>query len=189
MPRLTVALACLFASLTIGAQPALPAPVIGYVGTGNPQSAARQVEAFQQGLQDRGWIDGKNVRIEYRWADGDVDRLPELIADLLRLKADILLVAGPPAISAARKATSTVPIVMGAILIDPVQAGFVQSFARPGGNITGMASQYEQILTKQVELLKETVPKLSRLFVLRHTSSPIVTRMPRSRPPGSSGSQ
>jgi putative ABC transport system substrate-binding protein len=115
------------------------------------------------------------VRIEYRWAEGNVERLPELIADLLRLKADILFVSGPPAISAARKATSTVPIVMGAILVDPVQAGFVHSLARPGGNITGMASQYEDILTKQVELLTETVPKLSRLFVLRHTSSPIVT--------------
>ena len=80
-------------------------------------------------------------------------------------------VSGPPAIRAARKATSTVPIVMGAILVDPVQAGYVHSLARPGGNITGMASQYEDILTKQVELLTETVPKHARLFVLRHTSN------------------
>jgi putative ABC transport system substrate-binding protein len=169
------AFACLVAAFAASAQPAVSQPVIGYLGNGDPQSAARSVEAFEQGLRDRGWINGKTVRIEYRWAEGNVERLPELIADLLRLKADILFVSGPPAISAARKATSTVPIVMGAILVDPVQAGFVHSLARPGGNITGMASQYEDILTKQVELLTETVPKLSRLFVLRHTSSPIVT--------------
>jgi putative ABC transport system substrate-binding protein len=157
------------------AQPALSTRIIGYVGNGDARTAAQSVEAFKQGLQARGWIEGKTVRIEYRWAEGNVDRLPKLIAELLRLNVDILFVAGPPAISAARQATSTVPIVIGAVLVDPVRAGYVTSLARPGGNITGMASQYEDILTKQVEVLTQTVPKLSRLFVLRHTSSPLIT--------------
>jgi putative ABC transport system substrate-binding protein len=165
----------LAAPLAGEAQPAVSARVIGYVGNGDARTGARNVEAFRQGLRDRGWTEGRNVRIEYRWAEGNVDRLPELIAELLQLKVDILFVSGPPAISAARQATSTVSIVIGAILVDPVRAGYVKSIARPGGNITGMASQYEDIIAKQVQLLTETVPKLFRLFVLRHTSSPPIT--------------
>jgi putative ABC transport system substrate-binding protein len=169
------AVACLVAPSTAEAQSAVSPRVIGYVGNGDARTGAGSVEAFKEGLRDRGWTEGRNVRVEYRWAEGNVDRLPELTAELLQLKIDILFVAGPPAISAARRATSTVPIVVGAILVDPVRTGYVKSLARPGGNITGMASQYEDIITKQVELLTEAVPKLSRLFVLRHTSSPAIT--------------
>ena len=168
------ALALLAAPLAADAQPAVAPRVIGYVGNGDARTGARTVEALKQGLRDRGWTE-ETVRIEYRWAEGNVDRFPELIAELLQLKVDLLFVSGPPAISAARRATTTVPIVIGAILVDPVRAGYVKSLARPGGNITGMASEYEDIITKQVQLLTETVPKLSRLFVLRHTSSPQIT--------------
>ena len=158
----------------VEAQSAVSPRVIGYVGNGDARTGARNVEALKQGLRARGWTE-EALRIEYRWAEGNVDRLPGLIAELLQFKVDLLFVSGPPAISAARRATSTVPIVIGAILVDPVREGFVKSLARPGANITGMASQYEEIITKQVQVLTETVPKLSRLFVLRHTSSPPIT--------------
>jgi putative ABC transport system substrate-binding protein len=101
--------------------------------------------------------------------------MPELVAGLVRLNVDVLIVAGTPALRAARDATSTIPIVFGALLIDPVGAGFAKSLARPGGNITGVASQYEDIVTKQVQLLAEAIPRLSHLVLLRHVSSPPVT--------------
>ncbi len=169
--------ACLVEPLHAEAQQTPATRVIGFVGNGasDTRGSRAEVEAFRDGLRDLGWIEGKTVRIEYRWADGNVDRFPELVAELVRLKVDVLFVAGPPAIRAARQATSTIPIVIGAILTDPVAYGFVTSFARPGANVTGMASQYEDIITKQVQLLREAMPKLTRLFVLRHTGSAPVT--------------
>src|SRR6266849_999151 len=137
--------ACLVEPLHAEAQQTPATRVIGFVGNGasDTRGSRAEVEAFRDGLRDLGWIEGKTVRIEYRWADGNVDRFPELVAELVRLKVDVLFVAGPPAIRAARQATSTIPIVIGAILTDPVAYGFVTSFARPGANVTGMASQYE----------------------------------------------
>jgi putative ABC transport system substrate-binding protein len=158
----------------VAQRPAL-ARTVGYLGNSDVRSAAREVDAFRQGLRELGWVEGKTVQIEYRWAESDVDRLPGLVADLVRLKVDVLLVSGVPALRAARDAASTVPIVVGALLLDPVRAGFVKSLARPGGNITGITSQYEDIVTKQVQLLTEAVPKLSRLVLLRHTSAPLTT--------------
>ena len=167
---LGVLIASVFVAPLAGeAQQAAPARVIGYLGWSDARIGAPYVEALRQGLRDLGWIEGKTVRIEYRWAQGSVDRTPELIAGLVRLKVDVLVVAGV-AVRAAREATSTIPIVMGPFLADPVSQGFVKSLARPGGNITGVVSQYEDIVTKQVQLLTETIPKLSRLFVLRHQS-------------------
>ena len=121
-------------------------------------------EAFQQGLRDLGYVEGKNIVIEWRWADGKFDRLSPLVAELVRLKVDIIVTAGPQATRPAKQATSTIPIVM-AQDPDPVGNGFVASLARPGGNITGLSSLAPEISGKQLELLKEIVPRLSRVAV------------------------
>lgn len=148
---------------------------IGVIGNSDPKTWAPEFEAFRQGLRDLGWIEGHNVSIEYRWAEGNVDRLPALAAELVRLKVDVIIASGIPSLRAVQEATSTIPIVIAPLLIDPVDAGFVASLARPGGNITGLASQYEEIVTKQVQLLAEAVPKLSRMVLLRHASASTMT--------------
>jgi putative ABC transport system substrate-binding protein len=159
--------------LAAGAQRSGQVPRIGYIGNGSPTTpASPQLEAFRQGLRELGYIEGQTLTIEYRWAEGNVDRLPALAAELVRLKVDVIVLSGTPAIRAAQQATSSIPIVIGVILINPVDAGFVASLARPGGNITGLASQYEEIVTKQVQLLAETVPKLRRVVFLHHASMP-----------------
>jgi len=139
---------------------------IGFLGNSDPRSGTEPLEAFRQGLRDLGWIENQTIVIDYRWAEGKVERLPALAAELVQLKTDLVVVAGGVAIRAAQQATNSVPIVIAAILIDPVSAGFVTSLAHPGGNITGLASQYEEIVTKQVQLLTEALPGLSRLALL-----------------------
>jgi len=124
-----------------------------------------RVEALRQGLRELGYIEGKNIDIEWRFADGKLDRLPALAAELVRLKVDVIVTSAPPATHTAKGATSTIPIVM-AQDSDPVGSGFVASLARPGGNITGLATLTPEISGKQLELLKEIVPKLSRVAVL-----------------------
>jgi putative ABC transport system substrate-binding protein len=159
--------------LGAGAQRSGQVPRIGYLGNGNPTTpGGAYLKAFRQGLRELGYIEGQTVTIEYRWAEGNADRLPALAAELVRLKVDVIVLSGTLAIRAAQQATSSIPIVVGVILIDPVDAGFVASLARPGGNITGLASQYEEIVTKQVQLLAETVPKLSRVVLFHHTPMP-----------------
>ena len=146
-------------------------PVIGYLGNGKPSAVpSRQRETFRQSLRALGWIEGQNVTIESRWAEGNPDRLPALVADLVRARVDVIMLAGPSAIRAAQGATRTVPIVF-VVLNDPVTAGFVKSLARPGGNMTGLASQFEELITKQLQLLKETVPSLSRVALLNSRDS------------------
>jgi ABC-type uncharacterized transport system substrate-binding protein len=168
---IATAAALLAAPLAAEAQRSGQVPRIGYIGNENPTTpASPQLEAFRQGLRELGYIEGQTVTIEYRWAEGDADRLPALAAELVQLKVDVIVLSGTPAIRAAQQATNSIPIVIGVILIDPARAGFVASLARPGGNITGLASQYEEIVTKQVQLLAETVPKLSRLVLLHHGS-------------------
>jgi putative ABC transport system substrate-binding protein len=165
------ALNLLFTPLAAEAQPAGKAPArIGFIGNSGPKTGGASVEAFRQGLRDLGWIEEQKVIIEYRWAEGNVDRFPVLAAELVRLKVDVIIASGFPALRAVQQATSTIPIVSAVLLIDPVNAGFASSLARPGGNITGLASQYEEIVSKQVQLLAEAVPKLSRVVLLRHTS-------------------
>jgi len=124
-----------------------------------------QVEAFRRGLRELGWIDGQTLTIEYRWAEGNPDRLPALVAALVQGKVDVMVVSGTPAIRAAQRETSTMPIVFVS-LVDPVAAGYVPSLARPGGNMTGLASEFEALITKQLQLLKEAVPKVSRVALL-----------------------
>lgn len=148
---------------------------IGFIGTSDGKTLGANVDALRQGLRELGWIEGEKISIEYRWAGGKVDRFPALAAELVEMNVDVIVTAGAPALRAVQEATSTIPIIMAALLIDPVEAGFVASLARPGGNITGLSSQYEEIVTKQVQLLVEVLPKLSRLMLLRHARASPVT--------------
>jgi putative tryptophan/tyrosine transport system substrate-binding protein len=127
--------------------------------------AGRRLKGFRQGLRELGWIEGQNVVIEYRWADGNLDRLPALASDLVRAPVDVIVVAGGPGVRAARQASPTVPIV-SAVTGDVVSAGFAASLARPGGNITGGAVQFEDLATKELQILKETVPNVARVAIL-----------------------
>jgi ABC-type uncharacterized transport system substrate-binding protein len=139
---------------------------IGFLAGGTASGNAVLVEAFRQELSKLGWIEGKNITIEYRFGENkSTARLPELAADLVRLKSDLIVVVGTPAVLAAKKATSAIPIVM-ASGGDPVGAGLVATLARPGGNVTGLASLSPELNTKRLEVLKDTVPKLARVGVL-----------------------
>jgi putative tryptophan/tyrosine transport system substrate-binding protein len=161
----------LIVALTLGTLTSLPAadtqqlgrmPRIGVLSP----SADFFLNAFRQGLRELGYIDGRNIFLEYRSADGRVDRLPELAAELVRLKVDVMVTITPPGVRAAKQATSTIPIVMGAV-DDAVEQGFVTSLAKPGGNITGASSLNPELSGKRLELLKEAFPKVSHVAVLR----------------------
>ena len=118
-------------------------PRVGWLGNGAPVPVSSNLEAFRRGLQERGWVEGQTVTIEYRWAEGKPDRLAGLVAELVRLRVDVIVLSGTAALRAARSVTSTVPVVF-VYLADPVTAGFVSSLARPGGNLTGVASEFER---------------------------------------------
>ena len=139
---------------------------IGYLGNGFPVATSTQLDSFRQGLRESGWVEGQNLTIEYRWANGDSARLPQLVAELVRARVDLIVLSGSPAIRAARQATRTLPIVF-VVLSDPAEAGLVSSLARPGGNMTGLSSEFKELITKQLQLLKELVPDLSRLALLQ----------------------
>jgi ABC-type uncharacterized transport system substrate-binding protein len=139
---------------------------IGFLDASTASGSAVLLEAFRQELSKLGWIEGKNIGIEYRFAEGKNDRLPALAADLVRLKVDLIVVTVVPPALAAKKATTTIPIVMTNVP-DPVGAGLVASLARPGGNVTGLSSLSTQLNTKRLEILKDAVPKLARVGVLR----------------------
>ena len=128
------------------------------------------MEAFRQELSKLGWIEGKNITIEYRFAEQKTDRLPELAAELVRLKVDLIVVSGNPTALAAKSATTTIPIVMTSPA-DPVGAGLVASLARPGGNVTGLASSAPELTTKRLEILKDAIAKLARVGLLRPSAS------------------
>ena len=153
----------------VGAQPT-KIPRIGFLGATSPSDVSVRVEALRQGLGELGYVEGKNILIEWRYAEGKPDRLPEFIAEFLRLKVDVIVTAGPSVTRAAKAGTSTIPIVMG-FDFDPVGNGFVASLAHPGGNITGLSTLAPEISGKQLELLKEVVPKLSRVAVLRNSTT------------------
>jgi putative ABC transport system substrate-binding protein len=153
------------------AQQPLKIPRIGYVsGTGNPSNPGPYVEALRQGLRDLGYVEGKNIAIEYRGAEGKLDLIPSLVKELVQLKVDVLVVATLPAILAARQATKTIPIVM-VTSTDPIASKLVDSLARPGGNITGLSTLAQDLSGKRLELLTEVVPRLSRVAVLRDVDS------------------
>ena len=130
-----------------------------------------QREPLLQGLRELGYIEGKNITIEYRSAEGDFKRLPELAAELVRLKVDVIVSSSNPAIIALKQATNTIPVVM-TIVGDPVGAGFIASLAQPGGNITGLTNIAEQLSGKRLELLKEINPKIARVAVFRNPTIP-----------------
>src|SRR5215475_9609391 len=151
-------------SFSAGAQQPKKVPRIGFFSSTSLSTISARVEAFRQGLRELGYVEGKNIVIEYRYAEGKLDRLSGLAAELVRLKVDVIVSAGPPPTRSAKQATATIPIVMG-FDNDPVGNGFVESLARPGGNITGLATLFPEISGKQVEFLKEIVPNLSRVAV------------------------
>jgi putative ABC transport system substrate-binding protein len=153
------------------AQQPTKVPRIGFLGAPPPSAMSDRIEAFRQGLRDLGYVEGKNIVIEWRYAEGKIDRLAALAAELVRLKVDVIATAGPQATRRAKEATSTIPIVMG-FDNDPIGNGFVASLARPGGNITGLSTLAPEISGKQLELLKEIVPKLSRVAVLWNSTDP-----------------
>jgi putative ABC transport system substrate-binding protein len=146
-------------------------PRIGLLVAVSPSAAAARIETFRQGLRELGYIEGKNIVIESRYAEGKLDRLPVLAAELVRLRVDIIVTAGGQATRAAKQATSTIPIVMTNDP-DPVGSGFVASLARPGGNITGLSTLAPELSGKRLELLKEVVPKLSRVAIVGTSTQP-----------------
>ena len=146
------------------AQQSKKVPRIGYVSSGDPSTEPR-LAAFRRGLRDLGYIEGKNILIEYRYAEGKPDEVPGLVAELVQLKVDVIVIGFLPAIHAAKQATKTIPIVM-VTPVDPVASGIVDSLARPGGNITGLTRFTGDLKKRRLELLKETVPGISRVGVL-----------------------
>src|SRR6266508_2949145 len=154
------------------AQPQAKIPRIGYVsGTGDATNQGPYVEALRQGLRDLGYVEGKNIVIEYRGAEGKSERMPILVTELVELKVDVLVLT-IGAILAAKQATKTIPIVM-VTQVDPVATGLVDSLARPGGNITGLATLQRDLSGKRLELLTEVVPRLSRVGILRDAEGPV----------------
>jgi len=140
---------------------------VGYLGATDAAGESTRSEAIRLALRERGYIEGQNIATEYRYAEAKLDRLPELAAELVRLKVDIILAAGGTGIiQAAKNATKTIPIVMTGGGSDPVEAGLVESLARPGGNVTGITTLARELGGKRLELLKEAVPKISRVAVL-----------------------
>jgi len=140
-------------------------PRIGFLDNSTASGSAVSLEAFRQEMSKLGWIEGKNITIEYRFAEQKLERLPELAADLVRLKVDLIVASGGPTPLAAKKATSTIPIVMTSFP-DPVGAGLVASLAQPGGNVSGLSSLAPELNTKRLEVLKDAVPKLARVGYL-----------------------
>ena len=148
---------------------------IGFLSATSASSNVDRVEALRAGLRDLGYVEGKNLVIEFRWAEGKFDRLPELAAELVRLNVDVILTAGTPAIRAAKNATTTIPIVM-VTSGDPVAFGFVASLAHPGGNITGSSNFGPELSAKRLELLKEILPRARRVAVLLNPDNSINQR-------------
>ena len=144
---------------------------IGHLIGGTQAVSSRVSVGLIEGLRDLGYIEGRDYVVEYRYAEGHYDRFSDLAAELVRLNVDVVVLGTPAAIPAMRKATSTIPIIMSNVS-DPVGSGFVSSLARPGGNITGLATSHESTTAKQIELLSEILPKLSRVGVLANPDSP-----------------
>jgi putative tryptophan/tyrosine transport system substrate-binding protein len=148
-------------------------PRIGVMWLYSPDIASPFAEAFRQGLRGLGYVEGQNIALEERWAEGRFDRLPSLAAELVRLNVDIIVTASTPAAQAGQQATRSIPIVM-TLVSDPVESGLVGSLARPGGNVTGLSLMHPELSGKRLELLKEVIPKVSRVAVLSNPSNPTI---------------
>ncbi len=168
---LALAFGILAAPLAADAPPPVRVPRIGFLGAGSPAAYATPIAAFRQGLRDLGYVEGQNVGIELRWAEGRVERLPALAAELVRLEVDVILTHAA-GILAAKQATTTIPIVM-ALSGDPVGSGLVANLARPGGNITGLSLLDPELGGKRLELLREVAPRVSRVAVLSTSGYPL----------------
>jgi putative ABC transport system substrate-binding protein len=168
----TLGLSLLAAPLAASAQQPGKIWRIGYLDQGSAARNRRYLEAFQQGLRDLGWVEGKNIAFEVRFADGKTDRLPALAAELVRLKVNLIATSSTPAALAAKQATTTIPIVIG-FAADPVGSGIVSSLAHPGGNITGWTHQGLELRGKYLELLKEAMPQATRFGVLWNPANPV----------------
>ena len=174
--HLTTAVVLLFLGTSIGPAAAqLPekGPRVGYLSPGSSDEPfrLRRLEAFRQGLRELGYVEGRSIILESRWAEGKYDRYPALLADLIRLKVQIIVAVGGNATQAARQATSTIPIVMS-VVIDPLGSGLVSSLARPGGNVTGLSLMAPDLVGKQFDMLRQAVPESSRVAVLWNPGNP-----------------
>jgi len=158
-------------TVSSGAQQSNKIPRIGFLNALFPTTNPARIEAFRQGLRDVGYVEGKNIIIEYRYAERKFDRLPALATELVRLKVDVIVTSASQETRAAKEATNTIPIVMTNVG-DPVETGFVASLARPGDNITGLSTLSRELSGKRLELLKEIIPKLTRVAVLGNSTSP-----------------
>jgi putative ABC transport system substrate-binding protein len=157
-------------------------PVVGYLDGGSPGTSAHVVAAIGKGLSETGYVEGRDVVIEYRWAEGNYDRLPVLVSDLVRRQVAVIIAMGTPVAFAAKAATSTIPIVFGGG-IDPVKAGLVASLHRPGANVTGVTSMNAEIETKRLGLLNELLPRATRFAVLVNPNSPLAEFDIKDAPP------
>lgn len=157
------------AHLAYGQQPQ-KVPRIAYLGGGSAELEKAWLDAFLQGLRELGYFEGKNIVVERRFAAGRYDELPELAAELVRLKVDVILAASTPVAHSAKKATSAIPVVM--VVADPIGTGLVSSLAKPGGNLTGLSDFHGDLITKRLEILKEVVPSASRIAVLLNPGNP-----------------
>ena len=166
-----LAFSVVLAPLAAEAQQAEKVWRVGYLSSSSAEREWTRFAAFQQGLRELGYLEGKSISIEQRYAGGEFERLPELAAELARLKVDIFVIAGAPAAHAAKKASSVIPIVMTAVA-DPVGMGLVASLARPGGSITGLSDFNTGVVAKRLELLREVVPSVSRVAVLLNPTNP-----------------
>jgi len=165
VPTILVIVILLAVAVTTEAQQPKKVPRIGYVSGSGPVTSDPRFDALRQGLRDLGYIEGKNILIEYRYAEGRQDPIPSLVAELVQLEVDVLVSPSLPAIRAAKQATKTIPIVM-VFNADPVETGIVDSLARPGGNVTGLTRLTRELGGKRLELLKDVVPRISRVGVL-----------------------
>jgi putative tryptophan/tyrosine transport system substrate-binding protein len=153
-------------------QRAAKVPRIGFLAVGSREGRAFLIEGFQQGLREHGYVEGRNLLIEYRFSEGRNERLPDLAAELVALKVDLILASGSPASLAASQATRAIPIVMGSLAADPIETGLIASLAHPGGNITGMTEMAAQLGAKRLELLKQIMPGVSRVAVFWNPLNP-----------------
>ena len=171
--RLATAVGLLLVAGAAIAQPADSLPRVGYLSPGSPSDPARlrRFEAFRKVLRELGYVEGRNIAIESRWAEGNYDRYPTLAADLVRAKANVIVTVGGAATQATQQATKTIPIVMSVVL-DPVGSRLVASLARPEGNTTGLSQMAPDIVGKQLQLLREVVPSVSRVAVLWNPANP-----------------
>jgi putative tryptophan/tyrosine transport system substrate-binding protein len=167
----SAAAAPMLGPFTARAQQAGKIPTIGFLGESTPSSLSQRTAAFVQRLHELGWIEGRTVAIEYRWAEGRSERFAEIAAEFVRLKAAVIVTSGTPPVLAAMQATSVIPIVFAGVA-NPVGAGLVESLARPGGNVTGLSNQAPDLAGKRLELLREVLPGLRRLAILANVDNP-----------------